>query len=233
MHDRASKSASKAGPVAVHRHVDYGGRLLAGLGVGIIAWFLHPAAWSPMLRALAAWDSAATAYLVLAWITIIKCNGAQTKRLNQREDPGRSALFVLILLATFASFGAVGVLSNDTEGLSSGVRVVHITLTILGLLLSWLMIHTLFGFHYAHRYYSATDDGGRDGPGLDFPGDNDPDYLDFAYYSFVVGMTSQVSDVRIVSRSMRRLTLIHGILSFVFNIGVLAMSINVIGNAIK
>jgi uncharacterized membrane protein len=233
MHDRASKSTSKARGASAHRQLDYGPRLLAAVGAGLIAWFLHPADWSPMLRGLAAWDGAATAYLVLAWITIIRCDGKQTKALNEREDPGRSVLFVLIVLASFASFGAVGVLSNDTEGLSSGVRVVHILLTILGLLFAWLMIQTLFGFHYAHRYYGGHSQGRDDRHGLKFPGGNEPDYLDFAYYSFVVGMTSQVSDVQIVTRSMRRLTLIHGILSFVFNIGVLAMSINVIGNAIK
>jgi uncharacterized membrane protein len=100
------------------------------------------------------------------------------------------------------------------------------------MLLSWLLIQTLFAFHCARRYYwrqHPTKDHIR---GLRFPGDFGPDYLDFAYYSFVAGMTSQVSDIAVVARQMRRLTLIHGVLSFAFNIAIVAMSINIIGGMI-
>jgi len=232
-HAQTSQAENKPPRARPHAHMEYGRRLLAGLAAGVIAYFVHPSGWTEALRVLAAWDGGATTYLVLSWVTIVRCDGAQTRELNEREDLGRYPLFILILLASFASFGAVGVLSNDAEGLSSGARAIHIGLTISGLLLSWLMIQTLFGFHYAHRYYSGHSRAPRAGHGLKFPGDDEPDYLDFAYYSFVVGMTSQVSDVAITTRSMRRLTLVHGVLSFVFNIGVLAMSINVIGNAIK
>ncbi len=106
-------------------------------------------------------------------------------------------------------------------------------LSVAALLLSWLLIHTLFAFHYARLYYFLPEGGDEHHRGLKFPDEDDePDYLDFAYYSFVVGMTSQVSDIAVLSRRMRRLTLIHGVLSFIYNIAILAMSINIIGGVI-
>jgi uncharacterized membrane protein len=90
----------------------------------------------------------------------------------------------------------------------------------------------VFAFHYARLYYFLPDGRKKHHGGLKFPDDDEPDYLDFAYYSFVVGMTSQVSDVAVLSRQMRRLTLIHGVLSFIYNIAILAMSINIIGDVI-
>lgn len=102
---------------------------------------------------------------------------------------------------------------------------------------SWLTIHMVFAFRYAHRYYQAALQVGEmadtDGPGLKFPCADAPDYFDFMYYAYVVGMTSQVSDVQVTSREMRRLTLVHGILSFGFNMLVLALSINVVAGAVS
>jgi uncharacterized membrane protein len=98
---------------------------------------------------------------------------------------------------------------------------------------SWALIHTIYAFHYAHRYYrDEKHNPSQQAGGLAFPGGADPDYMDFAYYSFVVGMTSQVSDVQVLSPKMRRLTLIHGVLAFIFNIAVLALSLNIIASAI-
>ena len=102
---------------------------------------------------------------------------------------------------------------------------------MLALAASWLTIHMVFAFRYAHRYYQSLGD--VDGPGLQFPGGDDPDYFDFLYYSYVVGMTSQVSDVQVCSRAMRRLTLVHGVLAFAFNMAVLALSINVVAGAMQ
>ena len=90
----------------------------------------------------------------------------------------------------------------------------------------------MFAFHYAHRYYAGPHGESSAVKPLHFPGDREPDYSDFMYYSFVVGMTSQVSDVAVISRSMRRLTMIHGVLAFLFNIAVLALSINIFASAI-
>ena len=112
-------------------------------------------------------------------------------------------------------------------------RIGHIVLGLVALAGSWLMIHTIYAFHYAHRYYQSEIDPKPQGPGLKFPGKLAPDYFDFLYHSFVVGMTSQVSDVQVTSREMRRITLVHGVLSFAFNMLVLALSINVVASSMQ
>lgn len=111
--------------------------------------------------------------------------------------------------------------------------LLHVTLSGLTIVGSWLLVHTIFASHYARLYYQegktlaeCKDDG------LDFPGDTEPDYWDFLYFSFVIGMTSQVSDVAVRSRTLRRLSLLHGILSFFFNTSLLAMTINLVAGLI-
>jgi len=93
---------------------------------------------------------------------------------------------------------------------------------------SWVLVHTLFTFHYANMYYFKLNDHKSDEASLIFPGKAKPDYLDFAYFSFVIGMTFQVSDVEIASQRIRRIALIHGLLSFTLNTFVVALTINLI-----
>jgi uncharacterized membrane protein len=102
------------------------------------------------------------------------------------------------------------------------------------MLLSWIMVHTVFTFHYAHMYYDVPDEGSsKISGGLDFPGEKEPDYIDFAYFSFVIGCTFQVSDVEISSRKIRRMALLHGLLSFGLNTFVVALTINLIAGLKK
>ena len=102
------------------------------------------------------------------------------------------------------------------------------TLAILTIVLSWIVVHTTFALHYAHDYYSGTQAGG-----LAFPGDDKPDYWDFVYFSFVVGMTAQVSDVGITSKAIRRTATAHGVISFFFNTALLALTINIAASALS
>jgi uncharacterized membrane protein len=136
-------------------------------------------------------------------------------------------------LAALASLMALTFLFKANENVSELAKIAHVGLSVIALATSWLLIHTRYAFHYAHRYYvSGGSKHNKILGGLSFPGDNPPDYFDFAYFSFVIGMTSQVSDVAITSRVMRRITLIHGLLSFAFNMGVLALSINIVASMI-
>jgi uncharacterized membrane protein len=121
---------------------------------------------------------------------------------------------------------------HQGRDLSGMLRTFHIVLSMTALAASWLFIQTMFAFRYAHRYYHEEKLNEAGGPGLQFPGGLDPDYFDFLYYAHVVGMTSQVSDVQVTSRTMRRLTLVHGVLSFGFNMLVLALSINLVAGAL-
>lgn len=106
----------------------------------------------------------------------------------------------------------------------------HFLMAALAVIVSWLLIHTVFTLHYAHIFYRSEQELEikGSGGGLIFPGERDPDYRDFAYFSFVIGMTCQVSDVNVTSHSMRLLALLHGLLSFAFNTMILALSINII-----
>ncbi|RCJ40094.1 hypothetical protein A6770_38230 [Nostoc minutum NIES-26] len=147
---------------------------------------------------------------------------------------GRLGLFALIITAACISVLAIGFLLNDKKGISPIILTLHIILSITTIVSSWLLVHTLFALQYAHSCYHNVSHNGREivSGGLDFPDDRDPDYWDFLYFSFVIGMTSQVSDIQTTSRYMRRLALIHGVLSFFFNTSILAMSINIIASLI-
>lgn len=181
---------------------------------------------------LASWDIGALCFLGLGWLVMSRADATLTRLRAQRYDPSSYTLFLLVIIAASASFVAIGFLVGDIKDLPFWPRGERLTLSIAALLLSWLLIHTLFAFHYARVYYFLAEGGDQHHRGLRFPCDEEPDYLDFAYYSFVVGMTSQVSDVAVVSRPMRRLTLVHGVMSFIYNIAILAMSINIIGGVI-
>lgn len=183
-------------------------------------------------RLLLAWDIGALVYLILAWMVVALSDEVMTRVRAQQYDQSGYAIFLLVTTAASASFVAIGFLAGNLKALEFWPRTGYLTLTVAALLLSWLLIQTLFAFHYARLYYARPADGKEHQRGLKFPDEGEPDYLDFAYYACVIGMTSQVSDVAVMARHMRRITLIHGVLSFIFNITILAMSINIIGGLI-
>ena len=198
-----------------------------------VAASLLLAPWvSARILVLASWDVGALCFLGIGWVIVARTDETLTRVRAQLYDPSGFLIFLLVVFAASASVVAIGFLVGDIKELPFWPRTLRILLSVTALLLSWLLIHTLFAFHYARLYYSQPEGDDTHHRGLKFPDDDEPDYLEFLYYSFVVGMTSQVSDVAVLSRSMRRLTLIHGILSFVYNIAVLAMSINIIGGVL-
>lgn len=200
-----------------------------GIVVGLFAWPLDILA-----RGLVGWCAAVLVYLVLVWRLASTFDSQQVRARAQALDQPKVLILACTLAATAVSVGVIAMLLKQVKSMSDGVRAAHIILGVVALALSWLLIHTIYAFHYAHRYYRAekSNKKERGGAGLDFPGDLDPDYFDFIYYSYVVGMTSQVSDVQVISREMRRFTLAHGVLAFAFNMIVLALSINVVASAI-
>jgi uncharacterized membrane protein len=204
-------------------------RLGIVLAIALISFFALEPWIAARTRLLLGWNLGAMTYLALAWTTVARTDATMTRVRAQTHDQSGYVIFVLVVTAASASFVAIGFLVGDFRNLPYWGRVAHLTLSISALLLSWLLIQTLFAFHYARWYYSRMAESATHRGGLRFPSDKEPDYLDFAYYSFVVGMTSQVSDVMVTTRQMRRLTLVHGVLAFIFNIAILAMSINIIG----
>jgi uncharacterized membrane protein len=207
-------------------------RLAIVLAIALIGFFALEPWIATRTRLLLSWNLGAMTYLTLAWTTVAVADATMTRVRAQLHDQSTYVIFILIVTAASASFVAIGFLVGDFRNLPFWGRFAHLTLSITALLLSWLLIQTLFAFHYARWYYSRRTDGTAHRAGLRFPSDKEPDYLDFAYYAFVVGMTSQVSDVMVTTRQMRRLTLVHGVLAFIFNIAILAMSINIIGGVL-
>lgn len=174
-------------------------------------------------------------FLFLSWLVMVQATPDTMRHNAKRQDEGRIVILSLILAAACASVFAIGFMLRDTKGTSTSILVLHLVLSVITILGSWLLVHTIFALHYAHSYYQDGDRSLAENKaeGLDFPGDNEPDYWDFLYFSFVIGMTSQVSDVAIESRTMRRLALFHGVLSFFFNTTIVAMSINIIAGLIQ
>lgn len=206
-------------------------RLVYGLVVGGLAALLPlPTTWP--FRALLGWCVGTAVYLLLAWWLAEVFDSKSTRRRTQAQDEPSVVLFLLMVLAVLASVGSIALLLQQVKQLAGAERIGHMVLAMLALGLSWLFIHTIFAFRYAHRYYHEEQRKEPDGAGLQFPNQPDPDYFDFLYYAFVIGMTSQVSDVQVTSREMRRLTLGHGILSFAFNVLIVALTINVVAGFI-
>jgi uncharacterized membrane protein len=167
------------------------------------------------------------------WITILSSHPLEVRKIAKLQDSSRTFLFLLIIGASIASFGAIIFLLKSTKGHSADVGS-HILLAITGVIVSWWLLHTVFTLRYAHLYYDIINDDGtsKPGGGLEFPGNEQPDYTDFVYFSFVLGMTFQVSDVVITSKHIRRLATMHGLLSFGYNTAILALSINVISGMV-
>jgi uncharacterized membrane protein len=147
------------------------------------------------------------------------------KRRSRLQDDEAIAVLVLTLAATVASLVAIVVELAHLKLEHAGHSTPTLLLAGATIFLSWSFVHTAFALHYAHEYY--VDRGPEGEPGLEFPGGASPDYLDFLYFSFVIGTTSQTADVSIVSRAMRRLALLHGIVAFLFNTTLLALTVNI------
>lgn len=198
---------------------------------GLVA--LLPLPLSVSTRVLVAWSMGALTYLALSWWLAVEFDAQRTRERAQAQDQPGLMVFVLLLLSVFASIAAIAFMLQHLKDLSAGERLAHLALSLMALALSWLLMQTIFAFRYAHLYYQQEQLGHVHGAGLEFPGKQPPDYFDFLYYAHVVGMTSQVSDVVVTSRPMRRLTLLHSVTAFAFNMLVLALSINVMAGAVQ
>jgi uncharacterized membrane protein len=199
-------------------------RTFVALGFGITVCLLLPDSRRLVTRLLAGWDAFATLYLLLVYVMMFRCGIAYIKRNAAMQDDGRFLILLLTAIGALASLAAIvfelGASKNSATGL----------LAVATIALSWTVVHTAFALHYAHEFYRGAKPGG-----LQFPsGDEhvDADYWDFVYFSFVIGMTAQVSDVGITDRIIRRTATVHGIISFVFNTALLALMVNIAASVI-
>jgi uncharacterized membrane protein len=178
------------------------------------------------VRAVAAYDVGAFVILAYDWSIGLQNNATHTIRRAAQEDPGRNLLVGIVLLSAIAGLASAIVILGKGPNVPQSDRAVALTAGILAVVLGWFLIHTMFVFRYAHLYYYDSDQDGTAQRGLVFPGTNEPDDFDFAYFSFVIGMTFQVSDVQITDPGVRTIALMHAILSFGYNTAILALGVN-------
>ena len=198
-------------------------RLLLALGALALLAIGLPADWRWATRFLVAWDAGAIFYLGLLATTMFTETAEQIRARAEQQDEGAMAILIIASLAATTSLVAIAVQFAGMGGVAPAQKPWHFALGGFTVLCSWTLLHAFFTLHYAGLYYR----GGRKEPCLDFPGESDPDYLDFLYFSYTVGCTSQTSDVAVTSRHARGIVLLHSILAFVFNTSILALGINV------
>jgi uncharacterized membrane protein len=193
--------------------------------IGIVAFFLLPGWLRPVTQLLIGWDIFVAMYLVLVYIMMFRCGLAHIRRNAVMQDDGRFLILLVTALGAFASIGAIVFELGGTHRSPQALALATVTIA-----LSWAAVHTSFALHYAHDYYRGTKPGG-----LQFPsGDqhDHADYWDFVYFSFVIGMTAQVSAVGITDKPFRLTATAHAIISFVFNTALLALMVNIAASAI-
>lgn len=201
--------------------------LLLSILIGIIVFVVLPDSIRLTSRLLIGWNVCAGLFLVVIFANIMRADVQRIRLRAQLEDEGRIALLLLTGIAGIASLSAIIV----ELGTQSGVPRTsdQVILALITTTLSWAFIHTVFALHYAHEFYGSRAARG----GLNFPdGSSEPDYWDFIYFSFVIGMTSQVSDVGISSKGIRRTATAHGVLSFLYNVALVALTVNIAANAL-
>lgn len=211
-------------------------RTIAGMTAGVLAYL-----------ALLPWHLSTAAHLALAWDigALVLLGLLATVFFRETEDTGMAAnalrqqdgewvIFIITVFGAAVSFAVLTSVLGDVKGAPPGQRSLLVTLVAGTLLLSWLLTHIVFAVRYAHEYYSASPvssqliaGGAKVDGGLQFPGDDTPDYWDFVYFGIVLGMTFQVSDVQITSRKLRRLATVHGLIGFLFNTVIVALTVNI------
>ncbi|MDO7854148.1 DUF1345 domain-containing protein [Hymenobacter convexus] len=233
-------------PAELVRSLDVRWRLGLALLVGsLTAWLLPralapwiaPAEIGPLARTVMGWVGFGAADLVQVLLGMWEADTEDIRCVAGTEDLPRTLGFVLVLVAALASLGAVVGLLRGLDKLPPHVCTLHVLLSVAAVVLAWALVHLVFTLRYAHTYYDQDEETGRDVGGLVFPDDQGdenkpklkPNYIDFAYFSFVIGMTAQTADIAIANRELRGVALLHGCVAFLFNTVIVALTIGTVG----
>lgn len=210
-------------------------RLLVAIAVGSLVGLCWPADMNPLTRCLLGWNVGVWLYLALCLRMMMKADAAHLERTARAQVDGAAAVLLLAVLGALASFAAIAVeLAQIQQGMSAAEALPHWLLAFATVAGSWLLLPVEFGLAYASLYHAGSDRA----HGLEFPGqfpkqELHPDYVDFMYFAFTIAATSATSDVDVSGRHVRRLVLLHAVLSFVFNAGVMALMINILSSLIR
>ena len=205
-------------------------RLVASVAVALAAVLVLPGSWKQATRLLVAWNAGTLLYIAATFVTMARATPRTIRARAAATDDGRFAILVLVSLAGLAAMAAIVAQLNVTKDLHGLGKGLHLGLAALTIVSAWAFIHLTYALHYAHEYF---DEKGRAGEkaelrgGVAFPGTDEPDYWDFLYFAFIIGVAAQTADVSITSKTIRRTSLAHSVLAFFFNSAILALTINI------
>jgi uncharacterized membrane protein len=222
---RTAPSRTARGAITKPLRIVHGHRrLLLCFAVSIAAYLALAGTADGPSRILIAWDIGVILYLGFAYAAIASFDLKRARLRASEQDEGAIAMLALVVCAAIASLAAiVAFLGGAKEAREA--HGFYFAFAVATIILSWLLIQTTFALHYAHEFYGEGAD--RRQGGLDFPGDPKPDYWDFVYFAFVIGMTFQVSDVAVTGKRMRHFVVAHGMVSFFFSVAILALAVNI------
>ncbi len=201
-------------------------RAFIAIATGIVAFLLLPPSLRAATRTLIGWDAFIALYLTLVYSMMLGSDHREVRRHAAMQDDGR---FLIVLVTALGAFASIAAIVLELGASRRGTPELVLATATIGL--SWAAVHTAFALHYAHDYYR----GGKPG-GLHFPSGDTHDHADswdFVYFSFVIGMTAQVSDVGITDKMIRRTATVHGIISFIYNTALVALMVNIAASAIS
>ncbi|HEY9771549.1 MAG TPA: DUF1345 domain-containing protein [Coleofasciculaceae cyanobacterium] len=203
-------------------------RLFVAIVGSVLIYILTPQWLQLYTRIIIAWNAGVIVFLASVFLMTSRATSEKMRSQAQRQDESRWIILIVVVVAACTSLLAIVFMLNGSKN-SQPLLILHIILALFTIFASWLLIHTMFALHYAHLYYQNNH---QQLEPLEFPGEKLPDYADFIYFSLGIGMTSQVADVQIASRILRRLALVHQVLSFFFNTLILALAINIMASLI-
>jgi uncharacterized membrane protein len=204
------------------------GRVAIAVAAGAAAGTLLGIFGSASAAPLGGWDVLALTYVCLTWWRIWPLDAEETARRVTRHDPTRTVAYILLLAAAIASLAAVGAVLFQASHTKGETQILRVALGVGSVVVSWALVHTTFALHYARKYYND-----QDGSGVDFNQQDPPRYSDFAYLAFTIGMSFQVSDTALTTSAIRRVALIHALMSYLLATVILAGTVNLIAGLSK
>ncbi|MBU3626547.1 DUF1345 domain-containing protein [Polynucleobacter sp. JS-Safj-400b-B2] len=205
-------------------------RLLIVALTGFGSFFIIPADQSPVIRLALSWVAAGGLYLILTYIMMYFSTQENILGLSKKEDDGAAMILMIIVLAGIASLVTIVIILSGIKALPINLAIRHVGLVLATYIISWLYVHTAFALHYAHVYYQELEKNNE--VPLLFASKPKPTYVDFLYFSMVIGMTCQTADVNIASSRIRFLVMLQGMTAFIFNATLLTLAINLISGVV-
>ncbi len=202
-------------------------RILYGTAVGLAVFAVLPVHWPGETRPIVAWDIGVLAFLLFSGVMAIEATPLRMAAHAEAQQEGEWTVFWVVIAASVMSLVAVLGEFSVLKTVPKAWKGPIVALVAATLMLSWLVSHVLFALRYAHEFYERLPTTGKYAGGLEFPGEPSPDYWDFVYFAMVLGMTFQVSDVQITARPLRRLATVHGLIGFLFNTVIVALTVNI------